>query len=127
MIEERKDDPEPLTLSKNEIKSLLSTSGVNDEKLEDFDTHFVHAAAPFIPESKPVSADAAVPSKNPAVSLYAGNISAGRSFEVKTPDVVIKLNPDRTDLIETREIDGRNCLVIEITDSIEVNGIPVKK
>lgn len=36
-----------------------------------------------------------------------------------------KVNPDRTDLIETREIDGRQCLVIAIDGGVEVNGIAV--
>ena len=38
----------------------------------------------------------------------------------------MKVNPERTDLIETREIDGRQCLVIAIDGGIEVNGIVVK-
>lgn len=37
-----------------------------------------------------------------------------------------KVNPDRTDLVETREIDGRQCLVIAIDGGVEVNGIMVK-
>ena len=48
-----------------------------------------------------------------------------RTFEDKTPDVVIKVNPERTDLIETRWIDGIPYLVIQASDSVEVNGIPV--
>lgn len=48
-------------------------------------------------------------------------------FEVKTPDVIIKINPERTDLVETREIDGRQCLVIAVDGGVEVNGIMVKE
>jgi len=47
-------------------------------------------------------------------------------FEVKTPDVVIKVNPERTDLIETRNINGRDCLVIELSGGVVVNGITVR-
>lgn len=36
-------------------------------------------------------------------------------------------NPERTDLIETRMIDGRKCLVITVNDHIEVNGICIKE
>ena len=42
-----------------------------------------------------------------------------------TPDVVVKVNPERADLVETREIDGRRCLVIAIDDHLEVNGIEI--
>mgnify|MGYP003375210352 FL=1 len=59
-------------------------------------------------------------------SLMAANIAETRKFNIETPDIVIKVNPDRADLIETREIDGRQCLVIAVDDHIEVNGINVR-
>ena len=34
--------------------------------------------------------------------------------------------PGRTDLISTRVIDGRECLVIELGANVEVNGIAVR-
>ena len=46
-------------------------------------------------------------------------------MQKSTPDVVIKVNPDRTDLVETKLIDGIPYLVIQLSDSVEVNGIPV--
>ena len=49
-----------------------------------------------------------------------------RTFEVKTPDVVVRVNPDRADLVNTRTLDGKRCLVIEINDHVEVNGITIK-
>ena len=128
MMEEQKENPEPLTLSRNSLKNLLETSGVTEEKLQNFDTNFDKAAAASV-KQKPVAEGseeaqpAAIPNK---VRLYANNIASTKSFEVKTPDVVIKVNPDRSDLVETREIDGRKCIVIEITDEVTVNGIPVK-
>lgn len=39
---------------------------------------------------------------------------------------MIKVNPERTDLIETKLIDGRQCLVIAVDDHVEVNGISVR-
>ena len=36
-------------------------------------------------------------------SLLASNVMNTRTFEVKTPDVVIKISPDRTDLIVLSE------------------------
>ena len=57
--------------------------------------------------------------------LLAANVAETRKFEVKTPDVVIKVNPERTDLVETMMIEGRQCLVIQIDEHLEVNGITV--
>ena len=62
----------------------------------------------------------------PPVPFMASNIANIRKFEVKTPDVVVQVNPSRADLVETRIIDGRQCIVIEINDAVEVNGIPVR-
>lgn len=107
MLEGHKDEPEPLMLDKYQVKSLLSTSGIEDEKLQDFDQYFEETAGE-------------------RAAILANNVVNTRAFEVKTPDIIIKINPDRTDLVQTREIDGRQCLVIEIDGSIEVNGIVVK-
>lgn len=107
MLEEHKDAPEPLMLDKYQVKNLLETSGIEEERLQDFDKRFDETAGE-------------------RASLLANNVINTRAFEVKTPDVIIKVNPERSDLVETREIDGRQCLVIEIDGNIEVNGIIVK-
>lgn len=107
MIEEHKEDPAPLILDKEEVKGVLAGSGVANEKLENFDRLY----------------DAAAGSQT---ALVATNVISTKSFEVKTPDIVIKVSPDRLDLIETKEIDGRKCLVIDLGSSVEVNGIAVR-
>ena len=108
MIEEHKEIPDPLTLNKKEVKQLLEKSGVEDEKLSDFDKLYDAAAG-----------------ENTA--LYVSNVANTRTFEVKTPDVVVKVNPERADLVNTMIVDGKRCLVIEINDQVEVNGINVKE
>ena len=107
MVEEHKDVPEPLSLNKNEVKSLLADSGVEEKKLDYFDQCY----------------DATAGEKT---SLMVSNVFNAKAFEVKTPDVSIKVNPERLDLVETKTINGRPCLVIEINDQVEVNGIPVR-
>lgn len=106
MIEEHKEIPEPLTLDKKQVKTLFEKSGVEEEKLEAFDQLYDAAAGE-------------------ATSLLVNNVANTRSFEVKTPDVVIKVNPDRADLVTAMTLEGRRCLVIELSDQVEVNGIKV--
>ena len=89
-----------------EKKQLLEKSGVKEEKLENFEEHFEMAAGEH-------------------GKLVASNVSSGKKFEVKTPDVVIKINSDKTDIVSTQVIDGRQCLVIQIDERLEVNGISV--
>lgn len=49
-----------------------------------------------------------------------------KKFNIKTPDIVINVNPERTDLVDIQMIDGRKCLVIPVDDQVEVNGMEVK-
>ena len=55
------------------------------------------------------------------------NVINTRTFEVKTPDIVIKVNPERMDLVKTRIVDGRECLVIDLGTDVVVNGITVRQ
>lgn len=107
LIEESKENPEPPVLTKPEVKRLLTNSGVTHEKIETFDANFDHIAGE-------------------KAEFLATNIAETRKFSIQTPDVVIKVNPERSDLVETKIIDGRQYLVIEINDQIEVNGVPVR-
>ena len=108
MLEEHKDASEPLVLDKYQVRILLENSGVEEGQMEAFDKSFNETAGE-------------------KAAIYAGNLINPRAFEVKTPDVIIKINPERTDLVETREIDGRQCLVIVVDGGVEVNGIKVWK
>lgn len=107
IIEEKKQESAaPVMLDKNEMKDLLEKSGVKEERLENFEEHFEMAAGEH-------------------GKLVASNVSSGKKFEVKTPDVVIKINSDKTDIVSTQVIDGRQCLVIQIDERLVVNGISV--
>lgn len=106
MIEEAKESPDPVELSKPDVKRLLERSGVPGEKLEAFDRQFEDALG----EQK---------------AFLASNVVNTKTFQLETPDVVIKVNPERSDLVEIREIDGRKCLVIAVDEHLEVNGIEV--
>lgn len=106
MLEEHAEEPSPLILDKNEVKNVLAKSGVSNEQLETFDKHF----------------DDTIGASS---ELLASNITETRKFEVKTPDVVIKVNPERSDLVETKVINGHTYLTIEVGSNIEVNGVPL--
>nr|WP_305132061.1 DUF4317 domain-containing protein [uncultured Acetatifactor sp.] len=107
LAQENKEAPEPVVLDKTQVKTILADSGVANEKLSEFDRHYDETAGE-------------------STSLLMNNIMETRSFEVKTPDVVIKVKPDRTNLVETRQIDGRECLVIALDGGVVVNGITVR-
>ena len=107
LVEAQKELPDPVVLTKSEVKRLFEDCGVEETKLESFDEQYEMAAGE-------------------KSSLMAANITNTRRVEIKTPDVVIHVNPERADLVETRNIDGRRCLVIPMEDNVEVNGIHVR-
>lgn len=108
IIEEHKEDPVPLIMDREEVKTVLADSGVSNEKLETFDRCFDATAGE-------------------GAELVVGNVVNTRNFEVKTPDVVIKVNPERIDLVKTKIIDGRECLVIDLGSDVIVNGITIHR
>lgn len=107
LLDERKDDPNPPALDKNDVKRLLMENGATEETLEHFDEEFEQSGG------------------NNQTSLYVSNVVNRRKFEIKTPNIVISVKPECADLVETRILDGRPYFVIPADDSVEVNGIPV--
>ena len=100
-------EPEPLTVDKYVIRDMLGFCGVPEESIEQFEEKF----------DKGFGQNAA---------LSPRNIVETNKFELKTPDVVIKCNPARTDLVETRVIDGVRYVLVRADGGVEVNGIDVK-
>ncbi len=100
-------ETEPLTVSKNGIRAVLSASGVSEAHAEAFEERF---DAEF-------GVNAAI---NPV------NLVDTKRLEVKTPDVVIQVNPEHSELVQTRIINGAKCIVIKVSEGVEVNGVPVQ-
>lgn len=109
LIEEKKDDETPLELGRKEVVNLLAASGVDNRKIEELENNFEEAAGGSMTQP-----------------LLASNVASTRKFEIKTPDVVVQVKPDRTDLVETRMIDNIPYLLITLSDSVQVNGIDVR-
>ena len=108
MIEEHDQDKaaEPLVVSKREVAGMLQSCGVPEEKVTAFEEKY---DAEF----------------GQGMSLNAVNIAQPRKFEVRTPDVVVQVNPERSDLVETRVIDGQRYILIRAEEGVEVNGVSV--
>ena len=98
--------PEPLMVTKEEVKGLLSSCGVEEKKLAKFSVDYDEA---FGFEAE----------------LHPKNIINDKRFEIRTPDVSIKVAPDRTDLIETRVIGGVKYILISAEEDVEVNGVSI--
>ena len=107
LLEEKKEDPEPTELDKSDIKRLLAECGAAPEQLLNFDEEFKAQAGGHD-------------------RFMAANLASTRKFEVRTPEITINVSPEQADLLETRVLDGVECLVIPLTDETVVNGIRIR-
>ena len=98
--------PEPLLLGKEEVKEVLSSCGISDEHLAKFSVDYDEAFG--------FEAD-----------LHPKNIIDNKHFEIETPDAVIKVDPTRSDMIETRIIGGVKYLLIPADEMVTVNGVAI--
>ena len=107
-IELHKEDktPETLMVSKEQVKAALVASGVSEERIAKFSVNY--------DETFGFEAD-----------LHPKNIIDNKKFEIRTPDVSIKVDPTRSDLIETRVIGGVKYILICADENVEVNGVSI--
>ncbi len=99
--------PEPLTVGKEDVKEVLSSCGVSEEHVAKFSVDYDEV---FGFEAE----------------LHPKNIIDSKHFEIQTPDVVIKVDPTRSDLIETRVIGGVKYIMICADENVEVNGVSIQ-
>ncbi len=109
MIQEQKanKNAEPLSLTKQDVSSLLKDCGVSQERAAAFEEKYAESFGEY-------------------AELPAVNVVTPRQFRVDTPSVTIRVAPDRSDLIETRLIDGKYYILIQADGDVEVNGVKVK-
>ena len=109
MIEEHKANKveEPLVVDKGTVRRVLEHSGVSEEHVEAFEERYDDA----------FGADA---------DLSPRNLVDTKQLEITTPDVTIKVSPDRGDLVETRLIDGARYILIRAEEGVAVNGVPIQ-
>jgi len=108
LIEEHKanKEPEPLVISKGTVKSVLETCGICYERVCDFGAEF---DSQFGPDA----------------DLSPKNLVDPKKLELKTPDVTIQVNAERSDLVQTRIIDGAKYILIRADEGVEVNGVNI--
>lgn len=99
-------DPEPLTMSLEEMDDVLGECGMSEEKREQFrercEKEFGEGSV-----------------------LRPGNLVSPSRMEIETPEIHIRLDTQFAELIKTRTIDGRKYLLIPADAGVEINGIHV--
>ncbi len=99
-------EEEPLRLSSKDMSVLLRCSGVSEESINAFNEKF----------EDDFGASAEIPPQN---------IIDIKKFEIKTPEVTVKVAPECSELIQTKIINGTKYLLIRADGDVEVNGIRI--
>lgn len=97
---------DPLLISKEQVTSALKSCGVSEKHVAKFNVDYDEA---FGFEAQ----------------LHPKNIINNKRFEINTPAVSIKVDPTRSDLIETRIIGGVKYIMICADENVEVNGVNI--
>lgn len=107
-IAEQKQDrsAEPLKVSAPQVRQALEACGVPEEKVTAFEQRYEERFGGGMDAS-------------------AVNVVDIKQFEVRTPNVVIKVDPEHSDLVETRVINGSKYILIRADEGVEVNGVNI--
>ncbi len=108
MVEEHKASKrsEPLAISKGAIRQVLESCGVGEEKAAAFEEQYDQAFG--------------------GGAVNPRNLVDTKEFMVRTPSVTIKVDPECSDLVETRIIEGRKYILVRVDGGVEVNGVNVR-
>ena len=98
--------PDALLIDKEQVKDVLEGCGVSEGRIAKFSIDF----------DETFGFDA---------QLHPTNVIDHKKIEIQTPDVIIKVAPDRGDLLETRVIGGVEYILIRADESVEVNGVDI--
>lgn len=98
--------PDPLLIDKEILKDVLASCGVSEAGVSKFSVQY--------DETFGFEAE-----------LHPKNIIDSKHFEIHTPDIAIKVDPTRTDLVETRVIGGVKYILINADENVEVNGVSI--
>lgn len=108
LIQEHKEnhEPQPLTISKKTVNQVLDSCGISKDRTQLFAQQYDEA---FGEETE----------------LSPKNLVEAKHIELKTPDVTIHVNPERSDLVKTQIIDGAKYILIRADEGVEVNGVNI--
>jgi hypothetical protein len=97
---------DPLTIGKSDLVPVLESCGLSEKSVASFAVRF----------DETFGADAQLSPRN----------LVGSRLEVRTPDVVIQVNPERGDLLETRVLGGVRYLLVRADENVAVNGVDIE-
>lgn len=106
LIENTSVNTEITELSKNDLKKILKNSGVSVDVLDNFDELYEKEIGKY--------------------NLKAVNLINSEKMDIKSSDITINVKNGSIDKISSKIIDGTKCLIVELDETIDINGLNVK-
>ena len=106
-IGSHQDSEDAGTLDMHGMRTVLVNSGIPEERLGSFEESFEQRLG-----------------RNGTLSLP--NVFDAKSCRIDLPGIEIKVSQEYIDRVGKAKVDGRDCLVIPIEDTIGFNGIEIK-
>ena len=100
-------DLEPLEITAQDVGAILRDCGVAEEQIHTFQDQCRQQLGEGV--------------LNPA------NLIDSRRFEIKTEAAAITVDPERSYLVELREINGRSYLLVPADAGVEINGFALSR
>ena len=100
-------DPEPLTVTPQEMGEILENSGASPEERKRFEERCEETFGKD-------------------TDLRPANLSDPKRMEIQTPEVKILVSPEHSLLVQARILDGKKVIVIDASNGVELNGVPVR-
>lgn len=99
-------NPEPLTVSPDEVSRVLLDCGVSEEQAEAFQA-------------------ACGERFGTGAVLNPVNLIDAKRVELKTEKISLSVDPEYSHLVEVKVVDGRKVLIVPVEDQSEFNGVTV--
>ena len=106
--EQGKEEEKEQILSKSTVKKLLEDAGAGEEGLSNFSALY----------------DEALGENDSA--FYTENL-VENTLQVQSDNLQLKIKNEVSAILESRIIDGKEYLLLPVSDNLEVNGIPVRR
>lgn len=106
--EQGKEEEKEQTLSKSQLKQLLENAGATEEGLANFSALYDESLGEH------------------DSSFYTDNL-VNNSLHLKSENLQLKIKNEVSAILESKIIDGKEYLLIPVSDNLEVNGIPIRR
>ena len=106
--EQGKEEEKEQTLSKSQLKQLFENAGATEEGLANFSALYDESLGEH------------------DSSFYTENL-VNNSLHLKSENLQLKIKNEVSAILESKIIDGKEYLLIPVSDNLEVNGIPIRR